>query len=283
MSSSRAGFSLIELLVVMTIFAILVALLLPAVQSGREAARRIQCSAHLRELGLAMASYQNTWQSFPISGSGPWPARPGGAVDPWINPTFYTALLPYIEQGNQSPAHPRAIAIFLCPTRRGPDVGPRDDYAGGRHPDDLLNNGGLSILGGPYVSRDGQLRRTGGVRLNEIGALDGSTNTLLLAHKAMRPSFYRGPWALDLPTGDNGWAGPSLNFEHVRDPRSFIRDIESPSTQFLIGSAHPSAMPGLFADGSVRSLKYTTDRTMIPRLWSWNDGGPLSSAETWAR
>jgi hypothetical protein len=59
----------------------------------------------------------------------------------------------------------------------------------------------------------------------------------------------------------------------MRDPRSFIRDIDSPYSQFLIGSPHPDVMPSLFADGSVRSLRYSTAREIIPRLWAWNDGG----------
>ncbi len=271
----RVGFTLVETLVVITIIGIVVGLLLPAVQSAREAARRIRCSGHLKQLGIALGSYHDTWGVFPVSGSGPWPPHPGDAVDPWSNPTFYTAMLPYIEQAHQNPGDPQAISLFLCPTRRGPEVGPKDDYAAGRHPDDLLDNGWQSILGGPYVSSSGQVLFRGGVGLNAVGGRDGSSNTLLLSHKAMSPSRYHGPWGPTIPTGDNGWAGPSMNFEHMRDPRSFIRDVESPYTPFLIGSPHPDALPSLFADGAVRSLRYTTSREIIPRLWSWNDGGIL--------
>jgi prepilin-type N-terminal cleavage/methylation domain-containing protein len=276
MRQLRSGLTLIEVLVTITIIAVLVGLLLPAVQSSREAARRMHCSSNLRQLGLAMASYHNTWEVFPVSGRGPWPPYDGAAVDPGNDPTFYTAMLPFLEQGSQDPGAPVAISLFLCPTRRRADVGPRDDYAGGRHPDDLMGNGWLSILGGPYVSSNGQVLQKGGVGLNAVGGQDGSSNTLLLSHKAMSPSRYHGPWALDIPTGDNGWAGPSLNFEHMRDPRAFVRDTESPFMPFLIGSNHSSALPSLFADGSVRALKYTTNRSIIPRLWAWNDGGIFS-------
>ena len=274
MRRSRGGFTLVEVLVVIGIVGLLLGLLLPAVQSAREGARRVQCSGNLRQLGIALASYHETWRVFPISDHGPWPPYPGAVADPWSHPTFYTAMLPYIEQGNQNPGRPHPVSLFFCPTRRGPEVGPRADYAAGRHPDEFFDNGWQSILGGPYVSSDGRVLLRGGVGLDAVGGRDGSSNTLLLSHKAMSPSLYDGPWERGIPTGDNGgWAGPSETFELRRDPRSFIRDVDSAYTQFLIGSPHADAMSSLFADGSVRSLRYATAREIIPRLWAWNDGG----------
>ena len=190
--------------------------------------------------------------------------------------TFYTSLLPYIEQATVSPGDPRPIATFLCPSRRGPNCGPRADYAAGRHPDDFFRDGSLSVLGGPFVLHTGQVVLRGGVGLNMVGGGDGSSNTLLLSHKAMSPSDYYRPGA---PPGDGGWVGgPGAGqFDHKRDPRSIVRDMNSPEMWKYIGSAHPGGIPSLFADGSVRTLSYSTSQEVIPKLWSWNDGSILPS------
>jgi prepilin-type N-terminal cleavage/methylation domain-containing protein len=274
----RQAFSLVELLVVIAVVSMLAVLLLPAVQAARESARKAECSNHLRQLGIGFSAYHDAWQAFPISGRGPWPAWPGAEADPWSHPTFYTALLPYIEQVNQTPASPRAIPIFLCPSRRGSEVGPKDDYAGGRNVDDFLANGWQSVLGGTYVSSAGTIPGLAGVSLNEI--VDGSSNTLLLAHKAMRPSQHFG--SSNPNSGDaGGWAGPCWNFEHERDPRSFILDVELPEVERYVGSPHPGAMPSLAADGSVHRLPYETAAEVIPRLWSYNDGTIVSLGNPW--
>src|SRR5262245_42755608 len=91
---ARAGFTLVELLVVIPIIGVLVALLLPAVQAARESARRTQCANNLKQIGLAMTNYHDTSKWFP----------PGSV---WVNDTatdarnkgsFLIRILPYIEQ-----------------------------------------------------------------------------------------------------------------------------------------------------------------------------------------
>jgi prepilin-type N-terminal cleavage/methylation domain-containing protein/prepilin-type processing-associated H-X9-DG protein len=123
MRPSRHGFTLVELLVVIAIIGVLVALLLPAVQSAREAARRGQCQNHLRQVVLAAHGYHDTMLRFPAG---------------WCNPhqgTAICSLLPYLEQSNRAntfdwtqninnaatnaAARTQDVKVFMCPSDQG--------------------------------------------------------------------------------------------------------------------------------------------------------------------
>ena len=93
----QRGFTLVELLVVIAIIGILVALLLPAVQSAREAARRLQCSNNLKQLGLGLLNYESSAKQFPLGASHPTPAN-WGSIHNDHHGSFLVALLPFIEQ-----------------------------------------------------------------------------------------------------------------------------------------------------------------------------------------
>lgn len=99
---SRSGFTLVELLVVIAIIGVLVALLLPAVQAAREAARRMKCQSNLRQLGLAIHNFESVYARFPPSGTGyGWCINSGGTGDPVIyNSSGWFLCLPYMEQAN---------------------------------------------------------------------------------------------------------------------------------------------------------------------------------------
>jgi prepilin-type N-terminal cleavage/methylation domain-containing protein len=100
LSGRPPGFTLIELLVVVAIIGILLALLLPAVNGAREAARRTQCRSNLKQIGLALHNYHDVWRTLPFGHiDAPWPSDPtvpAGQYD-W---SPFTALLPFVEQQN---------------------------------------------------------------------------------------------------------------------------------------------------------------------------------------
>jgi prepilin-type N-terminal cleavage/methylation domain-containing protein len=171
----RSGFTLIELLVVIAIIAILIGLLLPAVQKVREAAARLQCQNNLKQIGLGLHNYHSAYGAFP----------------PGSNPkgfTVVTQLLPFMEQGNiynqidltasaNSPANAgptgMTIKILLCPSDRTnqtpPGQGGNNYFANyGTEPQFFQNS---SVANGVFALREA----SGGIRLTDV--TDGTSNT----------------------------------------------------------------------------------------------------------
>jgi prepilin-type N-terminal cleavage/methylation domain-containing protein len=132
MKAARRGFTLVELLVVIAIIGILVALLLPAIQAAREAARRTDCKNRLKQMGLALQNHASALKVFPTGGAGTRPniedyvsgGRPFGPDKQGLNWCYQ--ILPYLEQSNikaitnRIELQAQSIPLYVCPSRRSP-------------------------------------------------------------------------------------------------------------------------------------------------------------------
>jgi len=286
---TRGGFTLVELLVVVAIVGVTVALLLPAVQTARAAARAASCVNNLKQIGLAVSNYESANGTFPMSQTIGEGHGNGHSV--------FTAILPYMEEvslynsynfslenwraSNQTSVTAR-ITTFLCPDNPTVDNVPAGEvrfpesrstfarthyganWGGGRGPwgEDFVKQKGtylgvmMTVIGpdGKVKGPDGKPRARN-VRMAEI--TDGTSPTLAMVEK--RESF---GWAV------GGWGGSEFD---VYTSPAYEGD-DPLARKVFTGSTHADGPTALLCDGSVRRLPAHQDRMLWYGLITRNGG-----------
>ena len=284
------GFTLVELLVVIAIIGVLVALLLPAVQQARESSRRTQCGNHLKQIGLAIHGFNDTYNSLPYT-----------RLD--TRETWAVLLMPYLEQSNlfnqwvlskqyydQVPeVRETTLKVYTCPTRRSP---PKKSLDGDVHQDGTRPHipGGV----GDYTSCAGTPAGTNDYYEN--GTFSGTVYTQNTAANGV--FWYKGPYPMRMSMitdgisntlfiGEKHIAVKSLNlegsiyngdhgnsFKKAGSGAPLVRTPNTTSGNF--GSWHPGICQFVLGDGSVRIIRNEIDLTTLGYMAHRFDGNPIS-------
>jgi prepilin-type N-terminal cleavage/methylation domain-containing protein/prepilin-type processing-associated H-X9-DG protein len=298
--SRRFGFTLLELLVVIAIIAVLIGLLLPAVQKVREAASRASCQNNLHQLGLALHNYHDSQGSFPSGYLCPQPqANPDYTSPGW---GWAALLLPFIEQGNlgrqinftlpiEDPSNLAArtmiIKLYVCPSDRSTGVFTIYDKNKVALAQAATNSyaacHGIGVdLDEELDDFNGMFSRNSHVRFADV--TDGTSNTIAIGERGA--FFTQTPWAGAVSFGSTRITpgarvnnpnviedAPTQTLAHIdvetiNDPRGDPEDFFTP---------HTGVATFLFADGSVHSISTTISLQLLHAL-ATRDGNEVVPA-----
>ena len=286
----RFGFTLIELLVVIAIIAILISLLVPAVQKVREAANRTTCINNLKQIALAVHDHDSTFGCFPDAGRD-WNASRSKAPDgtplnaPKQDWGWAYQILPFIEQQDvwirpkDIEVANAIIGMYFCPTRRAPVAyqSAQNGISGLHGAIDYAGNGGQGPVvfpaGSPWKGFDGTIitnNNNRAVSLKNLTVLDGTSNTILVGERNVNVKRLGDTGQADEDNGYvSGWDWDVIRWGYNR-PTPDRFDASGSSTNF--GSSHPGVCMFAFCDGAVHPIQYDILLQTFKDLCSRNDG-----------